>query len=248
LSPIGGSASAGGRSAWRGGEHHGRSGVRRLVVVFVVLFLGVTGLAVLGAVVKAPTAPKSVCPVHQECANPPRRVRLLSGPSLTGALLTGNKVFVSPGLGYQLEYPNGIAIDSHTPMGVELGPTSGSSFIVLLKGASARQATPPQLLAAILNDLHSSIPDLQADPDPSTEILSPALAGHAGVGGLYQGDVDSPSGLVSPVDVAVLASSNGQQTLATAVISTNRSQTNNFLIFIDQAVLDTLRFKADIPR
>jgi hypothetical protein len=68
------------------------------------------------------------------------------------------------------------------------------------------------------------------------------------VGGFYQGDADSPSGLVSPVDVAVLASSDGQQTLATAVISTKRSQTNNFFIFVDQAVLDTLRFKADIPR
>lgn len=248
MSAPAGSAAAGGHSAWRGGEHHGRSGVRRLIVVFAVLFLVLTGLAVLGAAVKAPAAPKSVCPVHQECASPPRRVGLPSGPSVTGALLAGNKVFVSPALGYRVEYPNGIGIESQTATGVELAPTHGSSFIVLLKGASAGQATPPQLLAAMLNDLHSTIPDLQADSDASTEILSPALAGHSGVGGFYQGDVDSPSGPVSPVDVAVLASSDGRQTLATAVISTNRSQTNNFFIFVDQAVLDTLRFKADIPR
>jgi hypothetical protein len=247
VSAVGRSSAAAGPSAWRGGERHGRSGARRLIIVFAVVFLILTGLAVLGALVKAPATPKSVCPSHQECTNPPRRVGLPSGPALAAPLLAGDKLFVSPGLGYRIEYPDGIGIDSHTAANVELKPTSGSSFIVLLKGAPAAQATPQQLLAAMLSDLHATIPDLQADSDASTEILAPALAGHAGVGGFYQGNFDAPSGPVSPVDVAVLASTDGHQTLATAVISANRAQTGNFFTFADQTMLDTLRFKADLP-
>jgi hypothetical protein len=244
MSAVG--AAAPGQPAWRSGEHHGRSAVRRLVTVFAILFLLLTGLAVLGAVVGAPAKPKSVCPTHKECVSPPRPVPLPSGPGLSGGLATG-KVFVSPTLGYRIEFPSYIGVQSHTPLNVELAPTSGS-FIVLLKGAPADQVTPAQALASTVSDLRGTIPNLQADTSASTEILAPALGGHPGVGGFYEGDLDSPSGPVSPVDVAVLASTDSHQTIAAAVISTNRSKTDSFFAFVDQNLLDTLRFKGDIPR
>lgn len=245
MSAVG--AAAAGHPAWRSGEHHGHSAVHRLVTVFGILFLILTGLAVLGALVGAPAKPKSVCPTHKECANPPQPVPLPSGPGLSGGLATG-KVFVSPTLGYRIEFPSYVGVQSRTPTNVELAPTNGSSFIVQLKGAPANQVTPAQALASMVSDLRGSIPNLQADTNASTQILSPALGGHPGVGGFYQGNLDSPSGPGSPVDVAVLAATDSHQTLAAAVISTNRSKTDSFFAFVDQNLLDTLRFKGDIPK
>jgi hypothetical protein len=244
MSAVG--AAAPGQPAWRSGEHHGHSAVHRLVTVFGILFLILTGLAVLGAVIGAPAKPKSVCPTHKECANPPSPVPLPSGPGL-GRLATG-KVFVSPTLGYRIEFPSYVGVQSHTPLNVELAPTSGTSFIVPLKGAPADQVTPAQAVAAMVSDLRGSIPNLQADTNASTQILAPALGGHAGAGGFYQGNLDSPSGPGSPVDVAVLASTDSHQTIVAAVISTDRSKTANFFAFVDQNILDTLRFKGDIPK
>jgi hypothetical protein len=245
MSAVG--AAAPGHPAWRSGEHHGHSAVHRLVTVFGILFLVLTGLAVLGAVVGAPAKPKSVCPTHKECVNPPQPTPLPSGPGLSGRLATG-KVFVSPTLGYRIEFPSYVGVQSHTPLNVELAPTSGSSFIVMLKGAPADQVTPAQAVASTVSDLRGSIPNLQADTNASTQILSPALGGHAGVGGFYQGNLDSPSGPGSPVDIAVLAATDSHQTIAAAVISTDRSKTDNFFAFVDQNLLDTLRFKGDIPK
>ena len=237
----------GGRSAWRGGERPSRSGQVRIVAVFVALFMILAAPAVLFAALEAPAAPRSVCPLHRQCVNPPRKTGLPSFAALSAPLQIGGKVFVSSGLGYRIEFPAQFTVGSKTANGIELVSPNGA-FIVLLQGVTAGQATPRQLMAQTLNALHSSIPDLQPDAASNVQILAPALAGRAGVGGFYQGNFDSPSGPVSPADVAVLAAGDGHQTIAVAAICANRSETTQFLEFVDQEMLDTLRFQADVAR
>jgi hypothetical protein len=233
------------RPPWRGGASHSRFGQWGIIAVFSVLFLLLAGVAVLIAVLQEPPAPKSVCPKHQVCANPPR---VGASPLIAMAPpILNEQQFVDPGVGYRLEYPNVLGVASRTATTLELAPTNGSTvLLVVVFGVPAGQADPQQLLSAAENALGGSIPDLQSDPDPSQTILSPALGGRAGVGGFYQGTFDTPSGLGAPADVALLASSDGHQTLAVAVISTDRSSTDRLFAFADETILNRLRFKGDI--
>jgi hypothetical protein len=235
------------RSAWRGGESRNRLGERRIMIVFALLFLLIAGAAVLVAVLSKPPAPKAVCPKKQECPNPPRKAPAPTFNLSSAPRLVLNNVFVSPGLGYRLEYTNDLTTTNESDTNVTLVPSGGgTAFAMTIEGAQASDSTPQQLLNQLVSDLHNQIPDLQPDADPSKEILSPALAGHAGIGGFYQGTFDSPTGPVAPADVAVLAASDGKQTLAVAVMSANRTHTNDLFGYADQALLDTLRFRGDV--
>jgi hypothetical protein len=241
------SAGMGERSSWRGGEGANRSGQLGIIAVFAAVFMILAAAAVLFAVLKAPAAPRSVCPQHRECTNPPRTTRLPSFASVSAPLQVASKVFTSAALGYRIEYPRQFQIGQQTPSAIELVSPNGA-FIVLLNGVSASQASPRQLLAQTVSSLRGSIPDLQADATSSVQILAPALGGRSGIGGFYQGDFDSPSGPVAPADVAVLAASDGHQTISLAVICANRSDTAAFLQFVDQEMLNTLRFQAGVAR
>jgi hypothetical protein len=231
--------------SWRGGASHTRFGQWGIIAVFSALFLVLTAVAVLIAVLGKPPAPKSVCPPHQVCANPPR----LGAPPLvsTAPAILNEQQFVDPSVGYRLEYPKVLSIASRNATTLQLAPANGNTvLLIVVFGVPASQADPPQLLSAAASALRGSIPDLQSDPDPSQTILAPALAGRVGVGGFYQGTFDTPSGLGAPADVALLASSDGHQTLAVAVISTDRSSTDSLFAFADDTILNRLRFKGDI--
>ena len=235
------------RSEWRGGGGRNRLGARRLMLVFGLLFLLIAGAAVLIAVLNEPPAPKPVCPKKQVCPNPPHRAPTPTFNLSSAPRLQFNNAFVSPGLGYRLEYTNDLTPTNQTDTNVPLVPSNGgSAFATTIEGAQATAATPQQLLDRLVSDLHNQIPDLQLGTDPSTEILSPALGGHGGIGGFYQGNFDSPSGPVAPADVAVLAASDGNQTLAVAVMSANRAHTKDLFGYADQVLLDTLRFRGDV--
>ena len=234
-----------GLPAWRGGASHSRFGQWGIIGVFSAFFLLLAGVALLIAALQAPPAPKSVCPRHQVCANPPRRGASPLVSTAPGVL--NEQQLVNQSLGYRIEYPSVLGVTSRSATTLELAPTNGNDvMLVVVFGVPASQATPPQLLSAAANALSGSIPDLQADPDPSQTILGPALGGRAGVGGFYQGTFDTPSGLGSAADVALLASTDGHQTLAVAVISTDRSLTGSLFQFADTTILDRLRFRGDI--
>jgi hypothetical protein len=240
-----GASGPAGRPPWRGGASHSRFGQWGIIAVFSGLFLVLAGVALLIALLQKPPAPKSVCPKHQVCANPPRlgASPLVSSPPA----LLNEQQFVDPNVGYRLEYPKQLSIASRSATTLELAPTNGNDILlVVVFGVPASRAGPRQLLSAAENSLTGSIPDLQSDPDPSQTILAPALGGRAGVGGFYQGTFDTPSGLGAPADVALLASSDGHQTLAVAVISTDRSSTDSLFGFADETILNRLRFKGDI--
>jgi hypothetical protein len=235
------------RSAWRGGGGRNRFGERRIMLVFALLFVLIAGAAVLIAVLSKPAATKPVCPKRQECPNPPRKLPAPTFNASAAPRLLFNNAFVSPGLGYRLEYSNDLTTTNQSDTGVTFVPSNGGdAFALTIEGAQAADTTPQQLLDQLVSDLHNQIPDLQPGTDPSKQILSPALGGRAGVGGFYEGNFDSPSGPVAPADVAVLAASDGNQTIAVAVMSANRAHTNELFGYADQALLDTLRFRGDI--
>jgi hypothetical protein len=234
-----------GHSSWRGGARQNRFGQWRIIAVFSALFLLLAGVALVIAALQTPAAPKSVCPEHQICANPPRRAQ--SPLASTAPPVLNEQQLVEQPLGYRIEYPSVLSVASRSATTLELAPSNGNDvLLVVVFGLPGSQATPQQLLAEAANSLRGSIPDLQSDPDPAQTILAPALGGRAGVGGFYQGTFDTPSGLGSPADVALLASTDGHQTLAVAVISADRSLTDSLFTLADQTILNRLRFKGDI--
>jgi hypothetical protein len=229
-------------SEWRGGHAQNRFGQRGMIAVFVGLFVILSAVAVLIAVLREPPGPKPVCPNNKPCANPPR-----GGPPTfdsSSPALVLNQVFQSAALGFRLEYPSVLEIGNETPTGISLLAPSGVLAIVVT-GAEANQESPPQMIQARINSLKSSIPDLQEDNDGSVEILDPSVGFHAGVGGFYRGDVQSPSGIEGPVDVALMAATDGKETLSVTVVSTNRSETPA-LFGASSSILDTVRFQGDV--
>jgi len=234
-------------ASWRGGERGNRLGGLAIAGVFAVLFVVAGGVVVGISLLAAPAPPTSVCPFHRECANPPRSAPPPAFAALSPAL-AGERAFVSSGLGYRIEFSSDFTVTDRSATGVVFAPRNGSNFFLSVAGASAANVTPAQLLQAVLTSLRRSVPNLQADSDPKREIPASALGGHAGVGGFYQGTFDSPSGPGSPADVAILSASDGHQTLAVTVLSSDRSQTDSLFGYVDEHMLDTLRFAGDIAR
>jgi hypothetical protein len=240
--------SAGEARAWRGGGGRNRFGERGIIVVFAILFVVLAGVAVLIALIDKPPPPKPVCPKHQVCANPPRRIRIGHSDAVSSspALIEG-MTFTSSALGYRVEYPARSPTGEETSTGITISPPSGAPGVdIRVDGAPSSSTTPQQMIEHSIAFLHSSIPDLHPDNEPAREILSPALGGWAGAGGLYQGNFNSPSGFVGPVDVAIIAASDGHDTIAVAVIA-DRRETDMAFEYVDQ-ILDRLRFRSGAVR
>jgi hypothetical protein len=249
------------RSAWRGGEHHGRNPQLRIVAVFAAIFVVLAAIAVAIALLSEPAGLKPVCSTPV-CAAPPRAPSPggigTSAPSsnlpgqkaLTNAapaLLTGQQTYTSPGLGYSFEYPPGLGVAQSSANGVTLVNGTSPDLVVYVIGASASGATPQDAQQQLLSDLGQQIPNLApVDPNSAEAIPAAALGGHAGVGGFYQGFVDSPQGPQTPVDLAILASTDGRATIGVAIESLNRAQTAGRFRAMDLTMFDSFRFGGDI--
>lgn len=264
---------------WRGGDHRGRGTQLRIIVVFALIFLVLTGVAVAVALLTAPPGVKSPCSTPG-CAAPPRapspagigttgsigpapgrastEAASMDGASASAlpatsnaapAYTSGAQTYTSPGLGFSFAVPNGLSVAHSTGNQVVLVNGDTPDLIVYVIGASVSDASPSDEQNVILRDLGQQIPNL-AKVSSSSALSIPAaeLGGHAGVGGFYQGYVDSPNGPQGPVDVAVLASSDGRQSLGLAVESLNRSATQSRMRVIDLTILDSFRFQADTVR
>ncbi len=230
-------------SPWRAGHVHSRFGQRGMILTFVGLFLVLSAIAVLIAALREPPAPKPACPNHRICAAPPRG----GPPSLADSSppLQLSPVFTSPGLGYQFEYPTGISPVGVTATNAEINSPDGRLAIVFI-GASGSQS-PAQLVNQVISNLQSKVPDLQVNNDPSLAVLGPEVGFRSGVGQLYSGTLQSPTGIVGPADLAIMASTDGQETIGVAVLSFDRSNTAQ-LFGVASQLLDTLRFREDIAR
>jgi hypothetical protein len=235
-------------SAWRGGSGPNRFGERRIIFVFVALLLVLSAVAVLIAVLGKPASPKSACPKHQVCANPPRGGQTPPLAISPSPRLIFDHEFVSTSLGYRFEYPSELVTTDITPTDVTIRPPrSDAALVITFEAAPSIDVSPQQMLARRVTGLEAKIPDLQADGDPAFQILAPALGYRAGVGGFYRGNEDAPNGFTAPADVAILAATDGQETIAVSVTSTNRDHTDSLFSYAD-TVLTTLRFRVDVPR
>jgi hypothetical protein len=135
-----------------------------------------------------------------------------------------------------------------TSTGVDVQPPGDGGILLLgFQAAPASVDNPRQLLAARIAALHRQIPDLKVDGKVADQILGPEVGFHSGVGGFYRGEFDSPSGFVASADVAILAATDGRETIAVSVISADRSKTSKLFAYAD-AVLSTLRFSGDVAR
>ena len=239
-------------SAVAGTPHPDRGSVQsrlmqwRIVVVFVGLFVVISAVAVLIALLAKPTPIKPVCPKHKVCVHPPRGGRVPPLELSSSPRLEFWQAFVNSALGYRFEYPSQLVTTDVTTTSVTVKPPSdNAALIVTFEGAPSSQATPDQLLNDRLNGLRGEIPNLTENNIGAEQILGPEVGYRAGVGGFYQGDLDSPSGLVAPSDVAVMAASDGSETIAVSVISANRDNTGELFGFAD-ILLSTLRFRGDV--
>jgi hypothetical protein len=133
-----------------------------------------------------------------------------------------------------------------TSTNAELDAPDGSLAIVFI-GNTAAEETPQQMINTTISNLQSKVPDLQVNNDPSLAVLGPDVGFRNGVGALYSGTLQSPTGIVGPADIAIMASTDGQDTLGVAVVSFDRSNTAN-LFQTASIILDTVRFKGDIAR
>jgi hypothetical protein len=240
-------SATGATAPWRAGHRPNKFGARRIIGIFGAMLLGLVGVVVVIGALAAPPTPKPVCPKGQVCSTPPPPQRLPGGPS---PRLAFDQVFTSSALGFRVSYPGSeLTASRASPTGVTLTPPiSDPAVLITIEGAPTTQANPKQLLGQRLSSLHQSIPDLHIDNDPAHQILAPAVGGRAGVGGFYQGTFNSPSGLTAPADVAILAATDGQETLAASVIVANRADTVEDFKWIDEHILATVRFKRDIPQ
>lgn len=266
------------RTEWRGGEHHGRHPRLRIVAVFAVIFVVLTAIAVGIALLSAPPGVPPVCKTPGCAAPPhpaspggigttgalsPAPGRTLGGSAAAGgvantatgvgnaapAFTNGGQTYTSPGLGFSFEYPQGLGVASSSGNQVVLVNGSSPDLIVYVIGAPASSATPQDVQRTILSNLGQQIPNLaEIDPNSAAAIPAVELGGHAGVGGFYQGYVDSPNGPQTPVDLAVLAASDGRQSLGVAVESLNRDATQGRMGVLDQTMLDSFRFQGDTVR
>jgi hypothetical protein len=234
------------------GSVQNRFGRWRIVLVSVSLFTVISGIAVATAATSEPTAPTSVCPAHQVCANPPQSGLTPSlGDASSAPRLERSSwaSFTSSGLGYRFEYPDPpLTATNVTSTGVDVQPPGDGGILLLgFQAAPASVDNPRQLLAARIAALHRQIPDLKVDGKVADQILGPEVGFHSGVGGFYRGEFDSPSGFVASADVAILAATDGRETIAVSVISADRSKTSKLFAYAD-AVLSTLRFSGDVAR
>lgn len=165
------------------------------------------------------------------------------------AYSSGAQTYTSPGLGFSFEYPQGLTVATSSSNQVVLVNGSSPDLVVYVIGAPVSAASPQDVARAILSNLGQRIPNLAA-VSASSALAIPAaeLGGHAGIGGFYQGYVDTPSGPQTPVDLAVLAASDGRQSLGIAIESLNQSQTESRMGTLDQTIMDSFRFAGDTVR
>jgi hypothetical protein len=172
---------------------------------FVVL------IAIVAGIVKAlaPGPPPTPCPTASPCGAPPT----------TPLALAVEQTWTSTDLGYRFDFdPKLWTIDSQNATQVVLRSNeSGSPFLVWFSSVPVAQATPDQLVAQREADLKQDILGLELDPN--APILGPEIGYLGGVGARYVGQVSNPQGPGEPVDVAIMAATDGTITTAVAVIT-----------------------------
>jgi hypothetical protein len=236
------SAAADPRAARGGaGSHLGRP---RLLMLFGG---GLTALLLIAIVILAlltPAATKAVCPPGEKvCGKPPRAPKL-------APRLQNDAEYTSPALGFRFEYPAQLLEVTNrgaTKVELRLKPRYGDDLSFVVEGANAAGTSPSTLASKRLDDVSRTILGLTADSDPANAVLGPEVGYRSGVGGVYAGAADSPSGVGGQLRVVVMAASDGRTTLAVSVATSSLSEDRRRAVLDEvNSILNTLRFSSDI--
>ena len=236
------------RSRWRGGEHHGRSGQGRIIIVFAVLFMLLAGLAVLFAALEEPAAPKSVCPV---------------APGVRQSAAQGRAALVRVTVGAASDRRQGVRESGPRLSDRVSGPVqhrfadpernrAGLTQRRLHRPAGGRERQPghaerssgprPSAPCTARSPTCRPTPPQTCRSCPRRSAATPALAASTRAPSTRRADrYRRPMWRCWPPATAT-------RRLSVVAICANRNDTVQFLDFVDQAMLDTLRFQADVAR
>jgi hypothetical protein len=223
----------------------GHSGSRFRAPILLAVFGGMLAAILVVALIavksSAPPAEQPRCP-GGPCGNPPTRA-----PGNAPALVHG-QVFESSGLGYRFEF-NQIPgqpqwkIEDQDARDVTLS-VGGGAAILSIRGVPAGEASRDALLDQQVDRLKARIPDLQVDDNPDDAILAPSVGFRRGVGDLFGGTFQTPQGAGIPLDVVIMAASDGQATVAMTVLTPKDNRDAVFSLV--DAVMNTFRFPSEV--
>lgn len=210
---------------------------RSVTGIFAALMVGLIAAAVVIVYIltRPPVAPD--CPTGQPCGGPPPH----PDPSITASPPAGSlpptptpepggmapqlvvgSIVTNDELGYSLEYLGNRwqVLEGSASRDLRLKndwPEFGDP-VLWIRGAPAQEATPDQLMSALLDEVRSQTIGLERDERPQNAILDPEIGYVRGIGATYVATVDTPQGVSKPALILVEAASDGRLSLAAALI------------------------------
>jgi len=119
----------------------------------------------------------------------------------------------------------------------------GADAIMVIEGFPG---TTSQKAAAQkeLSRLSGAVRNVVQDNSAADQILEPSVGYRRGVGGVFDGTLDTPQGPGTQVVAAIMAATDGKATVAVIVLSDGPSR--RFAFAAADAVLNTFRFPTEI--
>ena len=193
------------------GEHHSRIHWGLLLGIFGLVLAVTIGAAALVVKSKEPAPPKPVCPTLP-CGKPPTPPR-----SRAAAFVPGTP-FTSQRFGYRFDYdPSLWTVSAQDESNVQLG--IGGKVVLTIQGFDPSEGTPEELMNHRIATLPFNVVSLSEDTKEADRILGPAVGYESGVGKLLQGALDTPQGPGSPIDVVVMAATDGKVTVVMTLVT-----------------------------
>lgn len=218
-------------------------GLRRAAIFFVAGFLGLAALGAAITAIEGKPRPKAPCPPQQRvCANPP------TPGGLQPRLVTETE-YRDPQGRFRFEYPSDVLRVKPTADGVSvrLLPSYDQGDFLLTFQAASASTSPAALVRARLAGLSDRILGLTESTDPSQTVLGPEVGFHSGVGGSFEGTVQSAQGTSSPIHVIVMASSDGHSSVVMTIALSSTSQKRmNALLEQTDHLLNSFRYAPDV--
>lgn len=214
-----------------------KTGRNRFLLIFSGILAALLGLGLIGVIVAKPDN-KPPCPKDEQCGKPPKR------PDGAPALLSG-KLWKSD-IGAQMEYyPNLWEVVSQNPRNLKLKLVipgrEDLNLFVWVKVAKSSEVKREDLADDQIGSLKGDILALKEDVSARAQILDPALGYVDGIGGPYEGAIDTPQGPGNPVRVLLMAATEGTVTASMTASSTLEDRN---IFGLADSLLNTFRFHA----
>jgi hypothetical protein len=207
-----------------GGDHPPRQGKWVVLVAFWTVMALLCVVAVVVAVVRAPSTPASACPPPKLCPGP--------RPAIPISTL---HTWTSRSRGVSLQYPGAVFTvqqqdETTLRLRVRVPRPSSVDASVWVSLHPASDGSPEALLRQRQADLAASILGLTEDQDSHTTIPPPRLGDVSGVGGSFRGTADTPQGPTDPVVAILAAASDGRTTAVVAYVITGTNDSSEIQV------------------